>query len=174
MFLIKLDKNVLRLCAVLVASAASAEVLAQTSPIRTDRSFDASFKSMAREKSKAAEQETPVAGVVVAPGTRYYAGAALLHGYDSNVDLDTTGRQSSSFGLLDLGAGLLFQRGNSETAIVARGSFSYYDIDFRPERWDAGGLVDHHVKIDDAWRATIGGFFIADQIDISRNNRTAG
>lgn len=157
--------------ALAVLPSLTTAAMAQSTPVWTDRSYNASFNAMVRQRAEAT-RGAPSADA--AAGARVLAGVALVHGYDSNRDLDAVGADGGSFGLIDAGVGALWTRADSETALLARGSYSLNDIDFRPERWDAGVLVDHHQILADDWRVTMGGFFIADNIEVDRNNSTAG
>lgn len=146
---------------------------AQTASSLRHRGMDALFKSASKQTDELSNENGPP-GIVVAPGTQLYAGVAALHGVDVNKDQIVANSQSSSFSTLDLGVGLIASRGQSTTAALARGSLNTYDLDFRSDRSDYGALIDHTTKLTDRWTSSLGAFFLHDDIDVSRSDRTAG
>lgn len=146
---------------------------AQSASSLHHRGFDAIFKSTGKQTGDLSKDET-VPGIVVGPGVQLYAGAAAVHGVDVNKDQIVSNSQSSSFTTLDLGVGLTINRGQSTTTALARGSLNDYDLDFRSNRSDFGAVVDHTAKLTDRWTASLGAFFLHDDIDVSRSDRTAG
>lgn len=155
----------------LMATTSALATVAQAQSSRTlgQRGFDQQFQRAEKDTSRFDDGEIAAAGIAVAPGARVYTGAAVMGGSDSNLDQRSSNAKRSSFGEAELGSAIVVTREESQTTALARGSFARYgDYDFRPDRWNAGALVDHLVKMSDAWKLHIGGFYEADRIDIDR------
>ena len=108
------------------------------------------------------------------PGITLYTGLAATHGYDSNLDLVSTNPKGASFNGVEGGAAVVERRGANETTVALRGSSATYTLDYRPERWDAGLLIDHHMALQNGLTMTVGGFYYRDEIDTDRSQRLAG
>lgn len=146
-----------------------------------DHGFTKSFDDWrsgldAPKKAAAAQalQADPVPGVVFADGINVVAEGALATGYDNNIDHRVSNRDGGAFGLVDLGLAVIAGPETSQTTAVVRGGYGYHDIDYRPDRWDVGVLVDHYRMIAPGMSLNFGGFFLHDDIDSDANERTAG
>lgn len=149
-----------------MTSAAQAQ-----SQLWIDRGYEAAFRQIGRDKTQT-KDVVAMDGVILAPGVRGFAGAAVLGGYDSNLDLI---RPSDGGGYVEveLGAGLLVDSAMGQTIALTRGTFAHHDITYRSERTSGGALIDHHKRLGDNWGLTLGTFAFADRLDIDRNDRVA-
>jgi hypothetical protein len=75
---------------------------------------------------------------------------------------------------LEAGAALVVSREHSQTTAIARGGIAQYGFDFRPTRWDAGFVLDHYVRLADAWKLHVGGFYELNEVDIDRPSYAGG
>ena len=146
-----------------------------------DHGFNRTFDVWRSELSAPAKREPdgasgvePIPGVAIADGVHVVAEAAIATGYDSNIDHLVSNREAGIFGLTDFGFALIAGQDTAQTTVVARGGYQYHDIDYRPDRWDAGVLVDHYRLIASDTSLNFGGFFLHDDIDSDANERTAG
>jgi hypothetical protein len=166
----------------LVVALSATGAAAQSFTSRSDRGFDAQFRQAdkTRDKLKSAGTQSDTAAQEAAsestddgdekPANRmkFYSGAAVLGGHDSNIDMTKTNGAGSGFGMVDVGVASVVTRESSETTAIARGSFQRQNLELRPERWDGGFLVDHYMKMSGGWKAHLGGFIERNEIE---NNR---
>ncbi|MEQ1652205.1 MAG: outer membrane beta-barrel protein [Hyphomicrobium sp.] len=146
-----------------------------------DRGFTHSFDEMrsglaAPGKRQPAEAPyvDPIPGVAIADGLHAVAEGVVATGYDSNIDHRVSNRDGGMFALTDVGLALIAGPESAQTTAVVRGGYGYYDIDYRPDRWDVGVLVDHYRIIAPDTSLNFGGFFLHDDIDSDANERAAG
>jgi hypothetical protein len=140
---------------------------------RTDRGYDDQFTSMAKARERMPKDDAAEGGFALSPSMRIFTGAALLQGYNSNPDLVSSAQRGAWFYGTDVGAALVARGAQSETVILARGAYYRYDLDDRPDRYDSLGLIDHHARLSEHWRLTLGGFLYRDSIDLDRSDRSA-
>lgn len=167
--------NASLLGAVAIAPLLLQPAAAQTAPSRLDRNYDQAFRAGSKS-IEGLDKVDPAAGSDAAshPGIAIYTGAAIFEGYDSNLDLVSSNRKGSAFTGVEAGAGAVIKRDNSETTMVVRGSDSRYNLDYRPNRWDAGTYLDHHVALENGMKLTMGGFYYRDEVETDRSQRFAG
>lgn len=147
---------------------------AQVGPSRLDRNNDQSFRAGTMTMDGLDKVDVTDDGVSAQhPGIALYTGAALFEGYDSNLDLSTTNRKGSGFTGIEGGAGAIIKRDGSETTMVVRGTEQRYNLGYRPDRWDAGTYLDHHVALENGMKLTVGGFYYRDEIETDRSQRYA-
>jgi hypothetical protein len=148
---------------------------------RSDRGFDARFRAADKNRDRLKTEDASDApndgsvkddasDEIKSPVSRmkFYSGAAVLGGYDSNIDLNKDKGAGAGFGMVDLGIASVVSTENGETTAIARGSFARHDIEFRPDRWDGGFLVDHYMKMSGGWKVHAGGFLERNEIEIDR------
>lgn len=113
-------------------------------------------------------------GIVINENLRVYGGLAIGGGHDSNIDDRTEKVDGGAYGRVD--AGVAFVRGpaTNQTVLLARGSYSRHDIQFRPYRYDGGILLDHHVALAQDIVLTLGGFYYRDEINLDSFQSLAG
>ncbi|MCB1483498.1 MAG: outer membrane beta-barrel protein [Hyphomicrobiaceae bacterium] len=150
----------------------------QTLPVAADPSgrtfrFD-DLKQRVNLESRTPSEAAPLPGVMIGPDARFIAQGALATGYDSNIDYLTTGNGGGAYGLTDLGMALVVGPANAQTTAVVRGGYGYHDIENRPDRWDAGALIDHYRVIAPDTAIDFGAFYLHDDIDVDANERAAG
>jgi hypothetical protein len=165
-----------------MAWGAASSASAQSFGGRSDRSFDAQFRQADKNRdqlksSEASDEASSDASVKddasddakrTHSRMKFYSGAAVLGGHDSNVDMNKAAGSGTSFGMVDLGAAVVVGGESSQTTAIARGSFARHNMEFRPERWDGGFLVDHYMKMSGGWKVHLGGFLERNEIEIDR------
>lgn len=125
-----------------------------------------------RANSRADDVAAP--GIVIAPDVRLVTEGVLATGYDSNIDYLVEDEDGGVYGLADLGLGLIVGPADAQTTVVARGGYGRHDLENRPDRWDAGLLVDHYRVLGDGMALDAGAFFFRDDIDVDNSERSAG
>lgn len=163
----------------LLALAGSLTAYTQTAhaaddSLHRDRSFSNKFQSSEKDSDRYGSDDIAAQGIAVAPNVRVFTGATVSGGYDSNLDNVVKDPQKSGYGRGELGAAIVATGGNSQTVALARGSYANYSQDFRPDRWDGVVLVDHTVKMTNAWKLHLGGFYERNEIDIDRPSYAGG
>lgn len=148
--------------------------LAGGDDMHRDRSFSAKFESSEKNSDRYGSEDIAAQGIVVSPGVRLYTGATLSGGHDSNLDHVTKNPPASNYGRVELGAAAVVTGDNSQTVALARGSYANYSQDFRPDRWDGVVLVDHYIKVTNAWKLHFGGFYERNDIDVDRPTYAGG
>jgi Putative beta-barrel porin 2 len=183
-------------CGLTLIAVSTPGALADPSSSRRDRGFDAQFRQVEKNrdrlksedasdaaketstKDNSADADTDEPDKLV-PRMKFYSGAAVLGGYDSNLDLSKSKGAGTSFGMVDVGVASVVTRENSETTAIARGSFAHHravenhDMELRSDRWDGGFLVDHYMKLSERWKAHVGAFIERNEIELDRPT-TAG
>ena len=143
------------------------------------RGYAHEFKDWQQRLEKPAAPSTAtdtdaVPGVLIADGVHLLAEGVAATGYDSNIDYRVSDVDGGAYGLIDLGLALTAGPQSAQTTAVARGGYGYHDIESRPDRWDAGVLLDHYRQIAPDTTLNFGGFFLHDDIDVDANERAAG
>ena len=152
--------------AALVAFASTAEARG----VRHRPSFDGVKNSL-----DAAGPRSPEAGgLPIGADTRLYTGLAVGGGQEGNIDQRFINQSDGAYGFVDAGGAIISGPASSQTTAIVRGSLQYHDIDFRPERWDAGILIDHLETLAPGLVLNTGGFFLHDDIDISKADTSSG
>ncbi len=159
-------------------SVTSAIVCAETAAAAS-RGYAHDFKDWQQRLEKpavpiAAPDAEAVPGVVIADGVHLLAEGVATTGYDSNIDHRVSDVDGGAYGLIDLGLALIAGPQSAQSTAVVRGGYGYHDIDYRPDRWDVGVLIDHYRQIAPNTTLNFGGFFLHDDIDTDANERAAG
>ncbi len=142
-----------------------------------ERGFSRSFsdwKGQLDAPATTRNSSAAIPGVIIADGTRFLAEGAIGSGYDSNIDHRVTEVDGGVYGLVDLGLAVITGAEDAQTTAVLRGGYGYHDIDYRPDRWDAGVLIDHYGRLSGDASLNFGAFFLHDDIDVDANERAAG